>query len=50
MNLSKTVLVARLCLLLTIALGVAWLLNSFITVVPWQEEEHQSVLLFLDSE
>ena len=46
-NPSKTILVARLCLLLTIAFGVEWLLNSFITVVPWQEEEHQRVLLFL---
>ena len=47
MNLSKTVLVARLCLLITIAFGVAWLLNSCITVAPWQEEEHQKFSLFL---
>ena len=47
MNLSKTVLVARLCLLLTITFGVAWLLNRCITVVPWLEETFRRLSLFL---
>ena len=46
-NLPKIAFVARLCLLLTIAFAVAWLLISSITVAPWLEETFRRFSLLL---
>ena len=46
-NLPKIAFVARLCLLLTIAFAVAWLLISSITVAPRLEETFQRFSLLL---
>ena len=46
-NLPKIAFVARLCLLLTIAFAVAWLLISSITVAPRLDETFQRFSLLL---
>ena len=44
---SKIALVALLCLLISIAFALAWLLISSITVAPWLEESLRRSSLIL---
>ena len=47
MSTSKIISFARLCLLVSIAVAVTWLLNSLISVVPKLEEAHQTISMVL---
>ena len=47
MSTSKIISVARLCRLVSIAVAVAWLLNSLISVAPKLEEPHQTISIAL---
>jgi hypothetical protein len=42
---DRIILVARICGLVAIAFGLIWALDSFVTIVPWQEEMQQRILL-----
>ena len=44
---SKIISFARLCRLVSIAVAVAWLLNSLISVAPKLEEAHQTISIVL---
>ena len=47
MSTSKIISFARLCRLVSIAVAVAWLLNSLISVAPKLEEAHQTIAMVL---
>ena len=47
MSTSKIISFARLCRLVSIAVAVAWLLNSLISVAPKLEEAHQTISIVL---
>jgi hypothetical protein len=47
MSTSKIISFARLCRLVSIAVALAWLLNSLISVPPKQEEAHQTIAIVL---
>jgi hypothetical protein len=47
MSTSKIIFFARLCRLVSIAVAVTWLLNSFISVVPKLEKAHQTISIVL---
>ena len=47
MHTSKIISFARLCRLVSIAVALAWLLNSLISVAPKLEEAHQTISIVL---
>lgn len=47
MSTSKIISLARLCRLVSIAVAVAWLLNSLITVAPKLDEAHHTIAIVL---